>query len=469
MKALLGAVLAAVISVGAGAPQSAPAKRCFVDLLNVDRKARIDQMFNSPNNVMYDAAGHVRMQCRGQKVFLETDSISSLSGQYLRLYGHSAYRDTAYSLTADTIYYDLRLEKLEARGNVVATDKIAGSTLNGPYLDYWREVKGVNDSAIVWALKRPTVRFFNAPSARDTGKRSPYIMVGDNLKGFGQSRMTASGKVTIDRDSLHGEGDSLFYDKGPTSIARLLGGPALLRRRGSDSFVVFGKTIRVRSENDTVRDLRSFLDARVVRGTTDIAGDTIHLAFSASKLGLTLAWNRKSGATLHSGGYDIVGDSLAVDTPGEQLREIRIFRNGVLQNPLDTLVAAVPRVKGDTTPADTTRNRLSGERIVAHFDQVDSSGVRVTRVRSLQAIGRTPNQASSLFGRNEVGKDGKRSPSINYTLADTIFVRMKDGDSIGVASVEARGHVYGVQLETASVPKLKIDTLKAGLPAKGRP
>jgi hypothetical protein len=57
---------------------------------------------------------------------------------------------------------------------------------------------------------------------------------------------------------------------------------------------------------------------------------------------------------------------------------------------------------------------------------------------------------------------------VNYTLADTIFVMMKSGDSVGVNSVEAFGHVTGVQLETASMLKSKADTTKA-TPPKGGP
>jgi hypothetical protein len=466
-RAIASALVGLVAAVGLASARTAPAPRCRLRVLNVDRDATQKDVFNDHSNINYDAAGHVKMRCLTQQVFLDADSVSALSGMYVRMYGHVAYRDSVYAFDADTMFYDLRLEKLEARGNVTVLDKVAGSTLAGPWVDYWRAVKGVNDSARVEALKRPTVRYFNLGTMKDTRVRTPYILVGDNLKGFGQSRLSGAGSVTIDRDSVHGDGDSLFLDRGTTSVAQLIGVPAKLRRRGADSFVVFGKEIRIRSENDTIRDLRAFLTARVTRGATDVTGDTIHLSFASQKLSLTLAWNRKSGATLHSAGYDVVGDSLAVDSPGELLQQIRVFKRGMIRSPLDTAPNVAPRVAGDTAAPDSTRNTLWGERIVARFEQVDSSGVLVTRLRGLQAFGKQPTQARSLSSRTEIAKDGKRSPSTNYTRADTIFVVMKSGDSVGVSSVQAFGHVTGMQLETASLIKAKTDTTKAVVPKGG--
>jgi hypothetical protein len=77
----------------------------------------------------------------------------------------------------------------------------------------------------------------------------------------------------------------------------------------------------------------------------------------------------------------------------------------------------------------------------------------------MEAFGR----AASYFSRMVV-KNGKVTPSINYTTADTIFIVMKTGDSTGVAAVSAHGHVNGVQLETASLKKQRSDTTRAAVP-----
>jgi hypothetical protein len=456
------AVALSAVAFAATAPRpAAPAKRCLLRLDSADRNLTKSAPFNNDVNVNYDVAGNVHLRCLGQKVFLDADSVSVLSGDYARFYGHVVYRDTTYRFAADTMIYILRVEKVEARGNVVALEKSSGSTLKGPYLDYWRQVKGVNDSARVEALKRPTVRYFTAPTAKDTAGRTPYILIGAHLKGFGSSRLSADSAVTLDRDSVHAEGDSLAFERGKTSVAQLMGKPARFRRAGADSFVVLGREIRFLLEDDKLKELHSFLDADVKRGGTDVAGDTIAMSFTTEKLALTLAWNRKSGATLHSGGYDAAADSLAVETPAEQLREIRLFKQGIIQNPRDTSLRRPPRHAGDTATADTLRNSIWGERVNAHFGQVDSAGILVTRIRGLESYGTASIQARSLFARTVTAKDGKRSPSINYTRADTILMQMRSGDSSGVAAVQAYGHVLGLQQETASKARPSVDTSKA--------
>jgi len=438
------------------AMRPAPAPRCRLEVTNVDREAVKRDVFNNGVNINYDAGGNVQMRCRAQEVYLRADTVSAISGEYVRMYGHVAYRDTSYRLTADSMVYNIRLERLEARGHVYTYDKTSGSTLVGPYVDYYRQVKGVNDSARVEALQRPTVRYFSRATPIDTVRQRPLIVTGDRLRGFGQSRLWGDGSVTIERDSVHGAGDSLAFERAKVSVGHLYGRPATLRRVGADSFAVFGRTIRVTLDDDRLRELRSFMTARVVRGGSDIAADTIHLAFASDKLSLTLAWARDSGAKLRSNGYDVRGDSLAVETPGEQLREVRVFKRGIIQNPRDSSAFVPAKVVGDTVRPDSTRNTLWGNRIVARFGQVDSVGTLVTRLRGLQAFG----QARSLFART-VTKDGKVTPSINYTRADTIVIVMKSGDSTGVASVQAFGHVDGTQLETASLRR-PADTTKAG-------
>jgi hypothetical protein len=432
-------------------------KTCLIVLDNADRQMTTNSLL--PGNTIVDVAGNVRMHCERQKVSLRTDSLSMLSGDYARLYGHAVYQDSSYQFAADTIIYLTRTEKVEGRGHVVVLDKTTGSTLVGPFVDYWRQAKGINDSAKVVALLHPTVRYFARATPKDTARERPYLLTGQMLQGFGGSRLWGSGGVTVDRDSLHGTGDSLAFQRGGTSVGQLIGVPATLRRNGTDSFMVSGHEIRLGLVDDKLRDLHAFGGGRVTRGISVITGDTVVLSFAAEKLSLTLAWGKTSGATLHSSGYDVRGDSLSVESPGELLRELRV-KNGTIFNPRDSVaVAAAPvPLPGDSTKPDTTRNYLSGNRLLAHFDQADSAGTVITRLKGLEAFGR----AASYFGRTVV-KNGKATPSINYTLADTIFVLMKSGDTTGVSAVRAYGHVNGLQLETASLRK-KNDSTKVTVP-----
>jgi hypothetical protein len=455
-----------VIALVVGLPAAAAAqhaKRCVVHLISAERQGHgAPALPGDTTNMNYDVAGNVHLGCVGQPVFMNADSVSDISGDFFRFFTHADYRDPDYRVTADTLVYIRRLEKIEARGNVRVLDRNAGSTLTAPYVDYFRPVKGINDSASVLALMRGTVHYFKPAVAGDTARPLAYVLVGDILHGFGQSRLRANGNVTIDHDSVHGLGDSLWFDRGATDVGRLMGQHATLTRTGSDSFAVFGHEIRVAMADSHLRDLRAFDSARVVRAGSRVTGDTIQLGFASDKLALTLAWSRLTGATLRDAGYNFQADSLAIDTPDELLREIRGFVHAVMISPRDTSSSAVrPAVAtADSVAPDTMHNTLWGDRVVAHFVQADSAGHPVTRISHLEATG----EARSLFSRM-VMRQGKLSPSINYTRADTILVLMHPGDTLTVASVQAYGHVDGVQLETATKRKPGSDTTAAVRPA----
>jgi hypothetical protein len=450
-RTLAVAVLAlAVAPLGAQKPS-----RCLVELLGQPRMLRREELFGG--NFMYTVAPDVQMRCTNQNVRLWTDSLTDLNDKVYRLMGHARYRDDDYELTADTVVYTLSIEELQAVGHVVVTDLHAGSTLRSPHVVYLRAAKGVRDSGDVQATERPVVRYFPRRTRTDTAHAIPYLLSADFLHGFGQSRLWGGGKVTVDRDSLHGRSDSLSFLSGSSGMAQLIGKPATLWREGPDSVSVAGREIRFDLDQDTLRSLRAFGAARVQRADTRILSDTVSLAFTAEKLEQTLAWNHTAGAALHSGGYDVTGDSIAVDTPGEQLRQLRVFGRARVQNPLDS--TRMVQIAPDTVRRDTTslpnRDTLWGSRMIAAFFQVDSAGRKVTRLQQIEATG----QAASYFTRS-ITKNGATSPAINYTRADTILVTMRQGDSTGVSDVRARGHVDGVNLETADRSKVPPDSVR---------
>ncbi|MES2123106.1 MAG: hypothetical protein V4503_00310 [Gemmatimonadota bacterium] len=449
--ACLALALLLTTAAAAGAQQE---RRC---LLNVDHVGR--EGFQSeplPGNTNLFAGGDVRLSCVGQNVHLGGDSLASINGSVIILITKAFFRDGTLSLTGDTITYFKNGEQMQARGHVVVKNLGTGSTLTGPSVDYLRAVKGIRDSAETIALQRPVLRYLPARGPKDSAAANPYVIVADRLKGVGSSRLWGAGQVTVDRDSLHGTGDSLSYLSGRGGYSRLYGAPATLRRSSADSFRVLGKEVQLGLDDETLRDVKAFGDGHVSNSGSDIRGDSVTLAFVDGKLSRTLAWDRAKPATVHNEGYDIKGDSIAIDSPEEKLHELRVFRHGMVQNPLDTAAA---KATSDSTPRD--RDTLWGDRIVASFAQVDSAGVLLTRLQQVEAVG----AARSLFSRN-VTKNGRTTPSVNYTRADTILVVMKTGDSTGVEIVRARGSIDGVQLERASLQQARRDSTGAALPAK---
>ncbi len=479
---MTGRLLAALALLGLAAPllgaQSPKPRRCNIVLLRSDRDLVRDVPIPGNENIF--AGGDVQLRCAQQPVFLGGDSLASFSGDVVQLITRAYYRDEDVHITADTLMYTRLDEKLQARGNVVATNRTNGSTLTGPWVDHYRAVVGIRDSAETTALQRPTLRYAVPRAAGDSVDPAPYVIEADRLRAQGSSRMEGWGGVVITRDSLRGLGDSVLYLTGVTRMAILRGELAQLHRRGTDSFTVIGREVQLGLDGgaDDLDAVRAYGEGRVTNGASDIIADSVALAFTEGKLAQTLAWDRDALAQVLAEGYDIRGDSIAVDTPGERLRELRVFQRGMLRSPLseamppdstlvppaDTLAPARDTTAADSMAAEAPiRDQMTGNRITARFVDVDSAGTLLTRLVDIVATG----DATSLYAR-EVMRDGRLEPTINYTRADTIIVLMKTGDSTGVAEVRAfrgREPVDGVQLERASMQRVRPATP----PAAARP
>lgn len=447
---LLG--VAVLATAPALAAQERAERRCRLEVLNVDREGSRDERL--AGNVNYFAAGNVRLRCVNQPIFLQGDSLESYNAQVIRLITGAQYRDDDVTIDADTLTYQKASELLQARGNVRIVNRASGSTLDGPYVDYHRAVAGVRDVAETVALQRPTVRYQVERSAGDTADPSPYVIVADGLRGRGSSHLTGWGNVTVDRDSLAGRGDTLVYQQGDEDKALLIGQPATMTRTGTDSVRVTGHQVELVLEGEALRGVRAFGDGHVTGAVGEIIADSTSLSFEDGELVLTLAWDRANRAQVLAEGYDVRGDSVAIDTPGERLRELRVFERGILVEPVDSTVVPTPdslAVPPDSAGLADIRNTMTGHRITARFADHDSAGTVTTRLLDIVAIG----NATSLFAR-QVERDGRQSPTINYTRADTIVVVMKVGDSTGVSEVRAFGHVDGVQLERESLERSAV-------------
>lgn len=459
VAALAIAMMAAAWPAAAQKPRPPASKRCILELERaVDREAaRVEQGIGNEN---YYFGGNVRFRCQGQNVRVGADSVESINGDVVRFITRAYYRDADVSLRADTLTYYKQGERLEARGAVHVITTRDSSTLDGPYLDYLRAVKGIRDSAETVAMQRPTLKVTPKRAKSDTtANKGPYTIVADLLRGFGSSRLSGRGNVTVDRSDLSGRGDSLLYITGTAGRTILTGAPASWKRTGPDSFKVTGKDIRLGLTDEVLNDLRAYGDGDVHQDSTRVSGDSVALRFKDGKLEQTDAWGRTMQAHATRAGYDITGDSVVVRTPGEKLQSIFVRGRGSIQNPVDTTVVLPPPPKDSTADSTATpkrdRDTLWGNRIEAQFAQVDSSGTLLTRLLHIEARG----SARSLMTQ-QVQKNGKTTPTINYSRADTIRVTMKAFPGSGFDEVRMNGHVDGLQLETASLGK------KAVLPAK---
>ena len=417
---------------------SAQSQRCVFQIDNVDRQGSVVE---TPQGTNYFAGGNVRLSCRGTKLTMQSDSVAAYGGNVVHFIGRVKYRDSTLTMDADRgVYYKLR-ERWEARGNVATKNLSTGSTLTGPSLDYLRVVKGVRDTMEMYATGRPRIQYF--PTDSGGAAAEPYVIVGDRVRFKGEDRIFAGGKVTVDRSDFASRSDSLRLDTGAGSDGTLIGGRPLLRGLGADSFSITGNRIDLKLDRRDLTYLLARGNGRAISKEWDLVADTIALDVNQRKLEQTLAWGDSVRPSATSPSYAMRADSLALDTPGQRLREVRGFGKAWL---------------GGTVYEPTKeRDWMRGDTIVARFASRDSAGSpqamlsRIEARRGAQSFHIEPNQR--LPAR----------PSINYARGDAITVTMKDGPASGggVDRVIVRGKVDGVQLEAADDAPAPADSTPA--------
>jgi lipopolysaccharide assembly outer membrane protein LptD (OstA) len=424
-----GALLAAT---GLATAAEAQGSKCVFQIDNVERQGAVVE---TPKGTNYFAGGNVRLSCRGTKITMRSDSVASYGGSVVQFIGNVKYRDSTVTMDADRGTYYRAGERWEARGNVTTDNLKTGSTLTGPSLDYLREAPGVRDTVEMYAVSRPKIRYATADSGGGAGE--PYLIVADRVRLKGNDRIWAGGKVTVDRSDFAARSDSMRLDTGKGSDGTLIGGKPSLRGLGPDSFTVSGNRIDLKLDRRELTYLLAKGNARTVSREWDLVADTIALDLNARKLEQTLAWGDSIRPSATSPAYALKADSLALDTPGQQLKEVRGFGKGWLG--------------GTVYPPTRDRDWMKGDTIVARFTQADSAGR--TRAVLSQIEARHAAQSYHL----EPNTRFPTRPSVNYARGDVILVTVKNDSTRAVDRVDIRGKVDGIQLEatgdTTSRPK----------------
>lgn len=432
---LAGAVLVVVTPPAIG-QQPRASQRCVIELVGLEREGTRVEV--SPGQVNFFGGGNARFRCRNQPIHMRSDSVAIYQGNVAQFIGKVRYQDTTVIMTSDFGTYFRDGEKWEARGHVVLQNLKDGTVLRGPHLDYYREIPGYRDSAEMYAAQRPTVTI----PVRDTASANPepYIVVGDWIRSQGSDRLIGRGRVTIDRSDFKGRSDSLYLDTGPANEGFLVGS-ASLRREAEDSFDLSGARIDLKLEGEkeltyvTARD-----SARLRSSDMRLDADVIGLDVNDRKVEQTLAWGTVVRPVALSTGYEIRGDSLAFDSPDQQLKEIRAFGKA--------WVGAEP----DSVTKE--RDWIAGDTVRAEFVQRDSSASERTAVKLIEARG----AAAALYRMRQAGST---QLSITYNKGDYIRIAMRvAGDTTAVDSVEVIGNVQGIHLQPAP-PRAVRDTTRA--------
>ncbi|HEY7613640.1 MAG TPA: hypothetical protein VH764_11640 [Gemmatimonadales bacterium] len=408
----------------------AQGERCTFQIDNVDRQGAVVE---TPQGTNYFAGGNVRLSCRGTRISMESDSVAAYGGNVVQFIGRVKYRDSTLTMDADRGTYFKNRERWEARGKVVTKNLVTGSTLTGPSLDYLRVVQGVRDTMEMFATGRPTIQY--VPS--DTGMQAPepYVIVGDRVRLKGNEQIYAGGKVTVDRSDFASRSDSLRLNTGTGGDGSLVGGRPVLRGLGADSFSITGNRVDLKLDGRELTYLLAKGNSKAVNKEWELVADTIALDVNQRKLEQTLAWGDSLKPSATSTSYAMKADSLALDTPGQQLKEVRGFGRAWL---------------GGTVYEPTKdRDWMRGDTVVARFAARDSAGTRRAVLSRIEA-----RKAAQSYHLERNDRTPTR-PSINYARGDVITVTMKNGPApagSGVERVDIRGKVDGIQLEAAAPP-----------------
>ncbi len=448
-------IAAALLLQATPARDTVAGRQCRVA---VDSMGHYAEITNTAGEKTTYGGGGVLAHCVGTGTTISADSFAHYSAiGRLDLIGRVQIRDTGLALDARIVRYYLRDERLEAHNNVVAVNRRTGSVLRGPNLNYWRAVPGIRDTVEMYATQRPTVEYRQGASAGgggggggggDSASEEPYIIVGDRLRFKGDDRMWAGGKVTIDRSDFAARSDSMMMDQ-TRGFGVLVGKPSVEGKGRASTGAAAGKTytlvgtrIELALEQRDIRGVKALGNGKATGADRTLTADTIDLHIADKLLQQTFAWGDTTRPHAISALYTIQADSLAIDSPGEVLKESRAFGN------------AFSTAKRDSTTKANETDWITGDSLTIRFAQEQDSVTKSTRSRLRELIAR--GSARALTHHPPDARDTTAAgPSINYSRGKQITVAMLR-DRIG--RVVVAGKADGVHLEPR--PLVVADSLK---------
>jgi len=201
---------------------------------------------------------------------------------------------------------------------------------------------------------------------------------------------------------------------------------------GRDSFSLSGRRLDLKLDQRELTYVTAKGSGHAISKEWDLVADTIGLDLNNRKLEQTLAWGDSIRPYANSPAYAMRADSLALDTPAQQLKEVRGFGSAWLGGTIDS--------------ASKQRDWMRGDTVVASFVQLDSAGT--TRAALNRIVARKGAQSYHV----DPNLKHPDRPSINYARGDVIVMTMSQTPRRGVARVDIRGQVDGVQLEASEAP-----------------
>ena len=422
-----------VLVAGATDAQSSTPCRAILDYADNGH-----QLSYGAGRVRQYASGNVRAHCDGQETSMSADSVAWMQDiDQFEMVGRAMFRDTTVTLNADRTVYFMGDERLEAYGNVRLVNLKNGTVLTGPNLTYWRRVPALRDTTELYATNRPTVDY---TPPQDSAGAEPYIIIGDEIRLVGEAAAWAGGNVRIDRSDFHSESDSaqlnlashvgeLFGNAAVHGGGGGRGGGATGGEADTAGFHLRGNEIAFSSMNSELNWVQAQDSAEAVSSDFVITADTVELSLRDGRVQGGLAWGRKGGggdlprSQIVSATNTITADSIAIDSPDQELQELRGFGSARATTAPDSL--------------DEEADWIAGDTLVAEFEE---SGLQRRFLERLTAIG----NATAFY--RVYRPDGGDVPDINYSRGDHITALF---NLAGLLQVDVIGNADGVHLESA--------------------
>lgn len=301
------------------------------------------------------------------------------------LTGDVDFDDPTRSLTADRAVYDSGLGMLHATGDVVFTDRVEGTTLTGPELEYYRATDQRSE-ALVNAFGRPRLTLTRRPGAEDEGEAdaeaedgapigdaaiigrpaqeqrpspapgaaatdtsdTPLVIDADRMTIEGRSDLTAIGNVVIQDDQMRAVADEA-EQRGSSETLELRGSAAIHSREYS----LQAQTIFATVPEGSIREVEARGNARLLGEDLDVDAPQLDLLFEENLLQRTIARSVEALAPgvqpiATSPTFRLQADSIDASLPGQRLESVVAIGNArgetidttrVESAPTDTLLA----------------------------------------------------------------------------------------------------------------------------------
>lgn len=371
----------------------------------------------------------VVVRCPTKDLVLRADSLESYGDEgRVFLLGNVDYREPRLSLTSNFLTYYQRDERIVASGSV-NTKLPNGSTLRGPFVEYYRAIPDSRPGTRLFATGRPAITIVQKDSMGNPGE--PLLVLANNVTMVGDSLVYAGGTVQATRPEVEARGDSMVLDS-EAEVMVMMRNP-VIEGRGSRSFTLTGVRIELRSGNRKLERVLSMGSARAVSQDLTLTSDTIDLRVTGDLLQRAIAWG-PSRAKAYSPAQQITADSVDVVMPDQRIREMHAVRGAVAEGQPDS-----SRFRADTV------DWLRGDTIVARFDSAAArDSVQRARLRELQALG----HARSYY-HLPPADSAMRRPAINYVTGKEIVIGFR---AQRVSMVTVIEQAAGIYLEPNNTP-----------------